>query len=329
MPGDAVKHALKTSAGRALAAALCGLVLASPGPARSQELPRHKPRVTDPAEDAPVPGSPSPAKPAAPATNASNAPKARKSAAPAVSPEAAPPAAPPAPSVQSRASSPIEGEGHPFRGASDDASKDEIPPGFHEIPVPREPAPSNEPPRGELEENERLSGINEPGLGLGVEALIGVLVLNGGISSSAQFGWGLAADWHVGRLFRPESYFYQNAFVELSWLHSESTYGTDEVKVSQAQNHFSASALLGTTLGRTFFYGKLGPSLYLMPVTYTVQGTATDFMDAKLGLNLGLGVRFALYLGDSLGVAVRLEATGYRRGYLTDFFFTSGVGLVF
>lgn len=304
---------------RALAGALCGLLLASPTVAAPQELPRHKPRVTDAVED--------PANPGAAASEKRRPKKGRKSIAPAVAGEAPPAADPPRPPSAAPA-----GNGRSYRGAAE-LSSDEIPPGFTEIPVPREPAAPREAPREaprrELEDDLRLSGIDEPGLGLGVEGLVGLLLLSGGISSSAHFGWGLAADWQAGRLFRPESYFYQNAFVELSWVHAGSSYGTEMVKVAQSQNHFAASALLGYTLGRAFFYGKLGPSLFLMPVTYEVQGTATDYLDAKLGLNLGLGVRYALYLNESLGIAVRLEVTGYRRGYLTDYFFTFGLGAAF
>jgi hypothetical protein len=305
---------------RWLAVAFGALLAWAPATAASQELPRHQPRVTDAAEDSESPASP----PAAESPG-----KGRKSALPIESPPAKESTAPAQPSARRRAEPPGQAAGRERGGASRDPAADDPPPGFHEIPVPREAARPREALQSESELEERLSGLDEPGKGLGVEVLLGLLLVSGGISSSPQFGWGFAADWQVGRLFREESYFHQNALLELSWLHSASSYGTADVKVAQSQNDFAASALLGTMLGPAFCYGKIGPSLFLTPVTYVVQGTATDYLGVKPGFQLGLGARYARYLDDRIGVTVRVEATGYRRGYLTDFFFAGGLGLVF
>jgi hypothetical protein len=310
---------IQSSRGRWLAVSIGALLAWAPATAASQALPRHKPRVTDAAEDS-EPAS-------APAAEASK--KGRKTTLPVESPLAEESAAPARTSTRDRAAPRDQATGRESGGASRDPMADDLPPGFHEIPVPRKAAPPREASQPEGEFEERLSSLDEPGMGLGVEILGGLLLLSGGISSSSQFGWGLAADWQVGRLFREESFFHQNAFLELSWVHTASSYGTDDVQVAQSQNYFAASALLGTLLGPAFCYGKVGPSLFLTSVAYGVQGTATDYLGAKPGFQLGLGARYELHLSDAFGFAFRVEASGYRRGYLNDFFFAAGLGLLF
>jgi hypothetical protein len=193
-----------------------------------------------------------------------------------------------------------------------------VPAGFTEIPVSEETSEGDEP-----------AWEDERGHGLSVEFVAGILHLDGGAPSTTLFAWGLSADWQLGRLFARGSFLHENLFLELSWLHAGSSYGTDEVKVAQSQNHFAAAMLLGYTLASAFFYGKVGPSIFVMPVTYDVQASTTDYMGIEAGLQYGVGVRSSLYFSDALGVALRLELNGYRRGYLNDFFFCAGVGVAF
>ncbi len=340
------------------AGAIALWILASAPALAAQPLPRHKPRVTEDEADVSAPAR---------APQSPKKSKKAKRLAPveaSARTEPGPPPTLPAPAdIESKpagasakviditprqadegtkqsAPAPVPAEPGPHRlsGAGDDeypagddeeprrrssgrtGPDDEVPAGFTEISVAKE-TPEGDESAGDSDKDR--------GVGLSTEFVAGILHLDGGTSSTTLFGWGIAADWRMGRLFSPGSFLHENLFLELSWLHAGTSYGTTEVTVGQTQNHFSAAILLGYTLASAYFYGKVGPSIFVIPVTYEVQGTNTSYLGIRTGLQYGVGVRSSLYFSEALGVALRLELNGYRRGYLNDLFFCGGVGVAF
>lgn len=191
--------------------------------------------------------------------------------------------------------------------------------------------------RLEPEETGRMAWEDEKGLGLGVELMLGLALVDQGTGgSSACFGFGLDVDWKLGHLFAPENeLLYRGLLVEFSYLHASDSAGTNWVQVNGSYHNLAAAILFGYPFTHVLVYGKLGPGLFIMPVEYDVKSTydgasdLTSFTGVKGGIVYGVGARADLMLGETLGLASRLEIIRYRRGYLDDTMFLAGVGAVF
>jgi len=181
-------------------------------------------------------------------------------------------------------------------------------------------------------DEESLAKVDEPGHGLSFEVLVGPMFLHDSAAGvTTRFSFGLDFTWQFGRLiFSPEWEFLHNNFaLDVSWFYSSQAAGTQEVAVG-AQYHFlSLAFMFGFPVSSFFFYGKIGPALTVMPVSYSVDGVQTSFSGVKGGLIYGGGAHMNLYLGDYVGVAASLEVLRFRRQYLDDTLLTLGVGLSF
>jgi hypothetical protein len=183
-------------------------------------------------------------------------------------------------------------------------------------------------------DQEQLASDNTPGPGLSAEILGGRLSPESPIGTSVRYAVGLSLRYELGRqLFSPKNWLRHAIQVEAGWLWApSSSEGTEAVKVTTAYHHLTAAAVAGFPLGlgeaaHLLFYGKIGPGLFLMPVSYEVQGQETEHSGSKLGLIYGLGARLSSAPRSGMGVAARLELVRARRGYLNDLILVAGLGI--
>lgn len=191
---------------------------------------------------------------------------------------------------------------------------------------------------GEYEEfeDETLSRLDEPGIGMSAELILGPAFLHSPLPGmSTKFGFGINLSLQLGRyLFAPEwDFLHRNFILELGWLMAgaNTDAGTDEVRVGSGGgvNTLSLAVLFGYPLSDFLIYAKIGPLLSIMSVKYDVQGELSTFTGVKGGLVYGGGARASIYTNDALGIAARIEVLGSRRGYVNDVMLAFGVGVAF
>ncbi len=178
----------------------------------------------------------------------------------------------------------------------------------------------------------RLSGLDEPGYGLAAEVTLGGLLLDDAADGfRGRFAFGLNFAWQAGRLFAPENKLvHKGLFVEASYLHPlASQAGTDAVRVESGQHNLALAVLFGLPFKLAHLYAKAGPAMFIQPVSYDVQGTLTGWTGVKGGVLYGIGARKVHYFNRELGIAARVEITGFRRHYLNDLLLSAGCGLAF
>lgn len=202
----------------------------------------------------------------------------------------------------------------------------------------RRPSRTAEEEIGEYEEweDESLYSLDEPGIGMTAGIILGPAFLHSPLPGvSTKFGFGLDLSLQLGRyLFAPEwDFLHRNFILELAWLMAgaNSDSGTDEIRVGAGRGvHVLSLALLfGYPLSDFLIYAKIGPLLGIMNVKYDVQGEVNNFTGVKGGVVYGGGVRASIYTTDAVGIAARIEVLGYRRGYLNDVMLAFGAGVAF
>ncbi|MBI5543143.1 MAG: hypothetical protein HY901_04600 [Deltaproteobacteria bacterium] len=335
------------------------LAVAVPAPvsAQSDEIPRLKPRVTDPdapagSSDETVPVAPRPKKrknaislddeaPPAPEGEESAPPsKKRRTSSDLSSDEAASRSSDgfedsdsPRPSKKRRRSSSSDDDylSEPRRSSAydDDDLRDDRGSG-------RSIRTAEEELAGDEVEEKSLSREDERGTGGMVELVTGPIFLSsptGGVTTRGFFGFDVGVN--LGRyLFASEwQIFHDGLYLEATYLGSKASLGTEEVLVESQYHYLSLEVLAGfpitTEIFRSLAYLKIGPAMMIMPVTYDVQGNLTDFTGVKGGIVYGIGFRSSMYFAKAVGFSCRLELARYRRGYLDDTLLTVGAGVAF
>ncbi|MGI5864551.1 MAG: hypothetical protein ACOX6T_21225 [Myxococcales bacterium] len=186
--------------------------------------------------------------------------------------------------------------------------------------------------RSDRDRPRRLSGLDEPGYGLAAEVTLGGLLIDDAAGGfRGRFAFGLNFAWQAGRLFAPEDkLLHKGLFVEASYLYPlASKAGTDAVRVESGQHNLALAAAFGLPFKLAHVYAKVGPALFIQPVSYDVQGTLTGWTGVKGGVLYGIGARKVHYFNRELGIAGRVEITGIRRHYLNDLQLSASCGVAF
>jgi len=227
---------------------------------------------------------------------------------------------------------PVDDEDAPTerRGGKDDAAelRDEADHGA----VKRSGRTAEEELSEAVEEDESLAAADEPGHAVAAELMLGAYFLHSPLPGvETRFTMGLNVSWGAGRyLFSPEwEFFHNNLFLEVSYLATKASVGTESVQVTSWYHTLSLAILFGYPLDPLLFYAKVGPSMTITPITYDVQGSLTSFSGLKGGVVYGVGVRTNYYVNDNIGIAGRIEIVRFRRGYLDDTMLAFGVGAAF
>ncbi|MBS2027743.1 MAG: hypothetical protein JST54_07580 [Deltaproteobacteria bacterium] len=181
---------------------------------------------------------------------------------------------------------------------------------------------------------QKLARIDEPRIGLGVEAALSLDLLDKSAGPGFQgvAAAGLRVNWAPGVLWTdPEDEFWRYALLaELSYDYTGYSDGTTAVNTSTKLHYLNAHVMFGYPAQKLLlFYGALGPGMVVESVNDNVQGTATPLTGIKFLLAYGAGARLTLQANDRFSIAARMEVMGEHRGYMQDVFLTFGVGGAF
>ncbi len=188
-------------------------------------------------------------------------------------------------------------------------------------------------------DDETGTRLSDPGLGLGLEGLVGLALMDVHDGYSQRLALGGSLVWQMGRSLFPPQYEYwrKSLHWEAGYLYMDSSNGTKMVEVATRYHNFHTSLLLGLPLGKLLLYGKAGPALTLVLASYQVsdsiyQGSphnTTEYRDFQWGIVYAVGARGVFYLSDHLGLAGRLEISQVRHSYFYDTYFNFGIGMAF
>ncbi|NTX01544.1 hypothetical protein HUA74_20660 [Myxococcus sp. CA051A] len=187
---------------------------------------------------------------------------------------------------------------------------------------------------GEEGDFKELAGLDDPNLGVGVELLAGALLLESprGRFADTVLGLGVRTTWEFGRTFDLEP-FRENLWADLRWTYGNSSDGTDFIRGSTSQHYFTIAPAYEFKFGKSDFgfFGQVGGGVAYQTTSITVDANETKVNGLKPLLQYGVGLRGRPRLSSSSNfrLSFRLEAMGYRRGYMNDFFLGGSVGATF
>jgi len=181
---------------------------------------------------------------------------------------------------------------------------------------------------------EKLARIDEPRIGLGVEATLSLDLLD----KSAGPGFkgipaaGLRVNWAPGVLWTdPEDEFWRYALLaELSYDYTGYSDGTTAVNSSTHIHYLNAHVMFGYPVQKVLLvYAALGPGMAFETESVDIQGSNTPVSGLKFLLAYGGGARLTIQANEHWAIAARMELMAQRRGYMDDVFLTFGVGGAF
>jgi len=210
-----------------------------------------------------------------------------------------------------------------------------------DIPRRRLP-PISDPTRGRAEETEiekqdrlvSLAGLDDPTLGLGAEAVVGVMFLESsrGALVDPRLALGLRIHWEFGRLFFDEV-IRQGLFADLSWNYAAVHDGTLTVNTDTHYHYLTiAPGFAFPVFGPDFLlYGQVGGGLVLQYSALHFEERATAMTGLKPALQYGIGFRGRplVSVDGLLRVSFRVELTRYRRHYMDDTYLGASLGAAF
>ncbi len=202
-------------------------------------------------------------------------------------------------------------------------------------PEPTE-RPRQRPERGEDEEEEEedyesLSGLDDPNTGLAFEPLFGALLVDSsrGRLTDPRLALGMRATWEYGRILNSEP-LREALWLDVRWMWGGSTEGTELITTSSTLHYFTLAPAYELKLGQSpfGFYAQAGGGVTYQATSLTVDDDVTPVPGIQPVIQYGLGFRGRPRLGRT-ALSFRLEAMGFRRGYLNDFFLGGSAGIAF
>lgn len=205
-------------------------------------------------------------------------------------------------------------------------------------PSQPEPAerPSRRPPAEDGEEEddgdfERLSGLDDPNTGWAFEAVGGALLMDSsrGRLTEPLLGRGVRATWEFGRILDSEP-LREALWADVRWLWGSNSDGTELIATSTHLHYFTLAPAYELKLGQSpfGFYAQVGGGVVYQATSLTVGDEVTPTNGLQPIIQYGVGFRGRPQPG-RLAIAFRLEATGFRRGYMNDFFLGGSAGIAF
>lgn len=189
----------------------------------------------------------------------------------------------------------------------------------------------------ELEEqgDQLLYRLDDPNLGVGGSFLGGALLLDSAAARGveARFAWGLRFTWEFGRLI-PQDPFHEALFADVSWMYGAYHDGTSRIFDDANFHYFTVAPAYELHLGGGTDYGvyaQLGGGFAYQFSALHADGAESTISGVKPVLQYGVGFRArpTLLQQPNLRLALRLELTRFRRGYMDDTLAAASVGANF
>ena len=206
----------------------------------------------------------------------------------------------------------------------------------HELPRRSEAVRPRQEVQVEKEDREKhLGRFDDPNRGIAAEVIGGLLLFqaSAGGGTTAAFGGGVRATWEWGRLF-PDEFFHEAWFADLSWTYAFQHSGTSGISTDSNFHYFSLAPAFTFPFGAQSPFGaylQLGGGVAYQVDAIGASGAQTTVSGLKPLIQYGLGLRGrpALNAEGTVRLALRLELTRFRRGYLDDTYLGGSVGLDF
>jgi len=201
-----------------------------------------------------------------------------------------------------------------------------------------------------LERSESLAAIDDPSIGLSLELIAGVLLLDSarGATFEPKGMAGLRFTWEWSRTLFSDELFRELLFVDVSWSHAAASEGTVEVNATSNYHFFSFAPAFAYPFGTkspVSVYAQLGIGVVVSPSVLEINKTPTYLTGTKLLIQYGAGLRFRPLVftwarrstinadfaeaNDGLRISFRFEVTRFRRGYIDDTFVGGSLGATF
>lgn len=191
------------------------------------------------------------------------------------------------------------------------------------------------PARAQQEDRERsLASLDDPNVGLGVEGVGGLMLLESSRGSGVvpRFGLGARGVWELGRLFW-EEWVRDGLFLDVGYTHASVRDGTRLIYADTRYHYLTAAPALGLPVfGRdVIVYGQVGGGVAIQQsaLHYDVRERVVSGVKPVLQYGLGLRGRPAVAADGRVRVAFRIELTRYRRQYMDDTSLGASLGAVF
>ncbi|MCP3145170.1 hypothetical protein [Pyxidicoccus xibeiensis] len=187
---------------------------------------------------------------------------------------------------------------------------------------------------GEDGDFQRMSGLDDPNLGVAVELIAGALLVDSsrGEFSDNLLGLGVRATWEFGRILDNEA-LREALWADLRWTYGGLSDGTAFISGDTSLHYFTIAPAYELKLGKSDFgfFAQAGGGLAYQATSITVDADVTKVNGLKPVLQGGVGFRGRPRLTSSgnLRLAFRVEALAFRRGYMNDFFLGGSLGTAF
>ncbi|MFP2929536.1 hypothetical protein ACLESO_30925 [Pyxidicoccus sp. 3LG] len=187
---------------------------------------------------------------------------------------------------------------------------------------------------GEDGDFKRLSGLDDPNLGVAVEFIAGALLVDSsrGNFSENRLGLGVRATWEYGRILDNEA-LREALWADLRWTYASMSEGTAFIIGDTRLHYFTIAPAYELKFGKSDFgvFAQAGGGVAYQATSITVDADVTKVNGLKPVLQGGVGLRGRPRLGSkgNLRLAFRVEALAFRRGYMTDFFLGGSLGTAF
>lgn len=183
----------------------------------------------------------------------------------------------------------------------------------------------------EEEDYESLAGMDDPNTGLAFEPLFGALLVDSsrGQLTDPRLALGVRATWEYGRILNSEP-LREALWLDVRWTWSGTKEGTELITTSSNLHYFTLAPAYELKLGQSpfGFYAQVGGGVTYQATSLSVDDEVTPVNGLQPVIQYGVGFRGRPQPG-RMAISFRLEATGFRRGYMNDFFLGGSAGIAF
>lgn len=185
---------------------------------------------------------------------------------------------------------------------------------------------------GDEKSFKKMYRYDDPNTGIAAELIAGALMLDSprGAFADTGLGLGLRFTWEIGRILDSEAL--RDAFwTDVRWTYGSTQAGTELVKGKTNIHFFTVAPAYELPFGSSTFgvYAQVGGGAAYEATSLTVGDKETVVNGLKPVLQYGVGLRGRPRLSDSVSLALRLELTRFRRGYMDDTFIGGSIGTAF
>lgn len=182
----------------------------------------------------------------------------------------------------------------------------------------------------------RMAGADDPNLGLHVEGVAGLMLLDSskGAIVDPNLTLGARIGWNFSRAISSSEDTRYSWYLESLWLYHSSEEGTRSISTRSTQHLISlapAYALHFDRERRFMLFFQAGGGIAIQDSTLQIEGKSQSLMGLKPLIQYGLSFRGNIPLNTegSVALALRLDVLRFRRGYLDDTAFAASLGLAF